>query len=58
MIQPILIALLVLAVTAAALGVVAWLAIRSRNMQVWLPAYLRRFCPHILGFSGDRRKRR
>jgi hypothetical protein len=40
--QPIVIALLVLATLAAALCVVAWLAIRSRNMQVWLGSYLRR----------------
>ncbi|KLD61917.1 hypothetical protein [Dyella japonica] len=35
-------ALLVLALLAAAFCVVAWMAIRSRNMQVWLGSYLRR----------------
>ena len=35
-------ALLILAVLATAFCLVAWMAIRSRNMQVWLGSYLRR----------------
>ena len=42
MIQPFLIMLLALAAMVAALALVAWQAIRSRNMQVWLGSYLRR----------------
>lgn len=40
--HPVALAMLALILLAGGLGAVAWLAVRSRNMQVWLGSYLRR----------------